>query len=577
MHLNQKLGRILLMMIVTIAVPKAFAQPQVRLGNALVRTEAIEKVIRGMVADAMKGSLNQNSLSLESEAFNEQLKIPAASPEFREILNILGIKNTLSLAVSPIHTRFTLPESALKIEIKNPSQNEFLIKAHWSLTQLVAQAQSVAIKVPAGFFPQAFSIRSAPVRISLSRNSPAVQFDATFSAQLSNHGTRIRLLNFRTNLEGSGHPNFVVRLGSLTANGRPLTLEIRSNGQVMTANEPSIRAQFQSIEPELAHVIRQKIGDAVEKQTRIQAQKIERQAPLHYSTHSDEWLEKLDLKPASRKLLAGIDFDFNFSFLQAVKSFGVYSAQIAARICFDGKYLADLGRVSPIGSRDLEVLHKDDEVSAIVYESMLQNFVHSREFQKRIRNFYYSGSTLSGVNLAPSGMKVYLDPEIDGLVGIINLEIDIKKTIKEGTPFGRRLKRKIGDVWELWFGSGQIVKIPIEVNFRIIGLIDVQGKKNLMITTELPFQKDGILASTGRCPPSVCPNNVSQMTQMVRPEFLQSIKEELELIIPAVINIPVGEPVNFQNFSAKLRNVRVTPNHGLLITGQIKNVPGESP
>ncbi|MBC7397271.1 MAG: hypothetical protein H7333_07485 [Bdellovibrionales bacterium] len=495
MKFKEKMIRLALILVsIGLYSASAHADHSVRVGNAVLKPGALEKIIRGVIVSTLGGDLSRDQLTLRIDRFEQSLVVASPKPALKEILDILGLKNRLAVTVAPIQAHFTLPESALKIQIKNTSENSFLINAQWSITQLRASTSTVSIKVPAGFFPQAFTINSSPIQIALAPRSRAVEFASTFSAELSEEGTKIRLLDFKTNLETANHPNFAITMGKLTVNGRPFTLEIQSNGQTLTASESHIRAQFQTLEKSLAGTIRINLADLVRKQTRIQAHAIESQAPFKYSANSSEWLEKLTMRDSVRTLLGGVNFDFLFTYLQAVKTVGAYSAQIAAKICLDGQCLSDYGDASPIGADDLALMQKNDDIGAIVYESMIQTLVHSDPFQKRISAFYASAGASPGVTLAPAGVKVYLDPHKNALVAVINLEIDIKKTFKEGTPFGRRLQRRIGDIWELWFGSGKVVKIPVEVDFIISGLVqDREGKPIIMLTTELPVQADGAI------------------------------------------------------------------------------------
>lgn len=556
----------------------ALGGPAVHIGNAIVRPETLEKIIRMTIAEAMNGELNENRLSLISETRAQQIIVPAAKPALKQILDLLGIKNHVAIEIAPIHAKFILPQDDLRIEIKNPSSNSFLIHARWSATQLNAHADRVSIKVPAGFFPQSFSINSSPVAISMTAHSAPVQFDTIFKADLSEAGTKLHLLKFNTNLEASAHPDFAITLGKLTVDGKPLTLEIQSNGQRITASEQAIRAEFQSFESGIAQTIRKQLVTLIEKQTFLQTKRLEAQDPSKYSANSDEWLAKLHAPENLKALLGGMDFEFLLSNLQSMKSVDAYSAQIAAKICFDGHCLADLGPVSPVSSVDLEVLQKQDDVGAVVYESMLQSIVHSPEFQTRIKNFYIASGTSPGVDLASSGARIYLDPALDGFIAVINLEIDIKKTIKESSPFGQRIKTRFGDLWEEWFGSGKFVRIPIEVAFRIIGIEkDLNGSPILMITTELPFRADGTLASSGRCPPTLCQSNVEQMTQLVKKGFLASLKHEIELLVPPVITIPIGTALQIKSFQVALQNIQITEHHGLLITAGVHRQSGRLP
>jgi len=80
------------------------------IGNTLLRNESIEAVVRGMIARSLNADLNGGNLEFETQAFEQKIELPDPKPGLREILDVLGIRDTLDLSVSPLRIKMVLPQ-----------------------------------------------------------------------------------------------------------------------------------------------------------------------------------------------------------------------------------------------------------------------------------------------------------------------------------------------------------------------------------------------------------------------------------------------------------------------------------
>ncbi len=542
------------------------------IGNTLIRSESIEAVVRGIIARSLNADLSGGKLEFETPAYEQKIELPDPKPGLKEILDILGIRDTLDLAVSPLQTQLVLPESSLKLNVAKLTANSFEVSASWPVSQLKATADTVSIKVPAGAFDRPFRIDSNGVTLGLSKRSVPIQLEMKLLFELNDMGSRIRVTSYRTNLNSKSHPNFYVSLGKLTLDKQPLRLQIVSNGQTLMADEPSIRSHFQQSEPQIVRTLRSRVTAAIEENVKAIAEKIESAPLIKFSLNSSDVIGPSDFSQNFKNLLSGIQMDFIFSYLQYIQESNLFSAQIAGRFCVDDTCLTDTSRISPIGMRDVNLMPPPDDAGVVLYESIVQDIVHSERFQERIRGYFNAENKTAGVRLSSSGLRLRFDPNSNAVSAIVNLDIDILKTIKANSSFGERLKLSLGDLIEYYFGSGKTVKVPLEIKFKITGIAeDASQQAQLGVAVQLPFTSDGGYIAPINCPPGWCLSNVSSMTNVVRKSFMNTLKQEFESMLPKTMVIPVNGPITVRDFSFKPKTVRITPNHGLLISGDLKD------
>jgi hypothetical protein len=444
------------------------------------------------------------------------------------------------------------------------------------VSELKVTAKTVSIKVPAGAFDRPFRIDSNGVTMGLSRRSTPIKLELRLLFELNDLGSRIRVIGYRTNLKDRSHPNFYVDLGRLTLDKQPLRLQVVSNGQSLIAEEPTIRAQFQQSEPQIVRTLRAKVSEAIEENVKTIAEKIESAPLIKFSLNSTDVIDPTDFNQNLKKLLSGIQMDFIFSYLQYIQESNLFSAQIAGRFCVDDTCLMNSSRTSAIGMKDVNLMSAQDDAGVVLYESILQDLVHSEKFQERIRRYFNSENKTAGVNLSSSGLRLRFDPNSNAVAAIVNLDIDILKTIKANSSFGERLKLSLGDLIEYYFGSGKTVKVPLEIKFKIKGIIeDAAQQSQLGISVSLPFTGDGSYIAPTNCPPGWCQSNVSSMTNVVRKSFMNTLRQEFEAMLPKAMVIPVNRAITVRDFAFKPKTIKITPNRGLLISGDLKDEGGK--
>jgi hypothetical protein len=559
----------------------AHAETLVSVGNAVIRPKAVEQIIRESIADALTAHISSSSMSFNLPAIDETIPLPETNGDLKSILDVLGLKDQIAMQISPIQADFTLPKAGLKIDIKNRGANSFAISAKWSLTALSAKANTLLIHVPAGVFGQAFDIASSPLQMGLKAGTQPIQLEIDLLADLNESGAKFKMQGFHTNLTDTNHPEFSLVLGQLTVNNAPLTLQITSNGQTLQADEPSIRAELQTMESAYIDSVRLKIIDELQSNVAALGQTLQKLAPLKFDFSSDDLIAaapaSLSAQPGVRELLGGLELSGLVSYLQSIPSANVYSSQVSAKICLDKVCVANSVPVTQISSQDLRAMQPNEDLGVVLYESFLQSVVNTQVFQKRFATYYNTTGTAAGAKLAQAGVKVYVDPNSNALIAILNLEIDISKTATSKSPFAQRIQADIGGLLESEFGAGKLIQVPIPISIQFGGIATDSTGTNLTIRTALPaFASPGTFAASSLCSISDCPNNVSKMTGTVRKSFLKDLETQVAASVPSEIKIPL-QPIILKTFEFNASNVTITPDHGLLITGNMKNTPGAKP
>ncbi len=543
---------------------------QIPVGNTLIRQDSIETVVRGIVARIINADVNGSTITFGADGMREVIPIEPKDDTFREVLRLLGIRDKLSYSISPLKIRFSLPEQGLTIQIKPTAADTFEVKARWQIDTLKVTADQFSIRVPKGLFDKSFQIESKPLKVGMKDKSPPFRFELSLLTMLKPEGTRIRIQSFTTNILSRNRPEFFLTLGPLTVEGKPLSLDIQSGETVLHAGESDIRRELQKLEPEVVSQLRARIAGAIEENLKLATQRAEEAPPVKYSVSTDDLLRTNPAGPSVRQLIGGITGDFVFSYLQYAKEANLFSTQISAKVCFDGYCVKPDGNSTSIGLPDLNVMGPKDGVGIVLYESFLREIVHTPLFQQRIARVYSMMGPSPGVNLSGKGVRVAFDPVRNSLVAVLNLEIDIKKTVRENTPFGERLRLGLGDLIERYFGSGKFVQIPVELDFHLIGIFpDNQGNPNILVTSSLPFDAKGNYVPPRTCPEAYCPSNVSQMTSFVKKSFMESVRKEFQRILQPSILIPIGRTLMVQDFEFHPKFVRITPNKGLLISADL--------
>ena len=547
--------------------------------NTLIRSGTMESVVRGMIARLLNAGSIGSTLQVETPPFEENIPIPETTGSLKEILEVLGLRGSLNLKIDPVKATLNLPADRLKVVVVKTAKETFQIDASWQVETLDAIAPRVSIQAPAGVFDRPLRIDSNRSGIGLTRNSPPIHVQLKMVLELSDFGTRFHLISAKTNLTSTkGRPEFDLKLGKLTVDGDPLRIEIDSNGTKLVAEEARIRKEFEQIEPAIMNGLRAEMVKNIEAAIRTVTNQLDAAPPVKIDLNSTELLQNAGLGQGYQDLLSDIKMEFLFTYLQAVKESDLFSAQIGARFFINGECLSGPNPSSPINTQDIALMAPEDHVGMVIYESLLQDVLHSTPFQARIRKLYESSGPSPGVAISPAGVRVRFLPAENAVSAILNLQIDIARTIKTNSSFGDRLKLTIGDWIEQEFGSGSSVKIPIEIKFKIEGVGTApDGRKSLELGVVMPFTASGTYLPPRNCPKGWCESNVNSMTSVVKSGFIESVRKEVEGLLPQKLTLPLGEKISVRDFTFTAGHVKVTPNHGLLLTGKLRDEGGRKP
>lgn len=544
-------------------------------GNAVVNTDSIQKIVKELIVQNLQKNYTAESkfggISIQTKASEHSLRIPAEKPLLKDILSTLGISNQLQVLIDPIQTSINFNPDSLKVKIEKTGTNLFKIRAHWEIQELQAESKALKIAVPKGVFDEAFVISSNPVQISLKQGSGPVTADLTMSAELTTDGSKISLESFETNLQDET-PRLQVKLGTLNINGAPLELEIQSNGQSITTSEPVIRAQFQNFEPQLMKNVQKQLGTLIQTQFTQLSEKLSKEEPFKISFNSNDVLSKYSFSNAAiSALFKNIDASFMFSYLQELPKQNLFSAQVSSQVCVGQKCLSNFWGTSAITVEDISELQNSDG-GVILYESWVQNVINSAAFQKRIASFYQKSLKTPGISLGKEGAKVHFNPKNNSITAVVNLKIDIKSTgnpsnaLTSWSGLKDYTKKQLADLWENIAGSGQYVRLPVEIAGKIKGVqLDSQNRRVLVIKPEILINNDGTITNTFGYE-----SNVENMSGATRRAVLASVKKEFGKSLPSKIEIPLDDAIQLAGIKFSVNQVFITPNKGLLISGCIK-------
>jgi hypothetical protein len=542
-------------------------------GNALINPLSIQKIVKTMIVQNLQKSYSVASkadgITIRTEITDQLLKIPQ-KPLLQEIMSTLGIANHVQVQIDPIETSLNFGPESFSLKIDKVGNNLFTIHALWEVNELNAESKSLRVLVPQGMFDTAFVIESSPLKIGLKQGLGPIYAKLSLSAHLTNDGTKITLDHFETNLDDQT-ARLQVKLGKLTVNGKPLELEIMSNGQSIATDEPTIRAQFQSFGPELMKTAQKELALVIQQRFTDLSLELNNQDPLKITINSSDLLKKYSLKnPALEKLFNDIKTDFVFSYIQELPKQYLFTTQIASKVCIGTQCLPKLWGDSNITTEDTAPM-AGKGVGVILYESWVQNVINSAAFQKKVRTYYQTTLQSPGVYLGSNGIKLHFNPTKNAVIAVLNLKIDIKATadassaLSSWSNFKKFSKKQMADLWENIAGSGQYVYLPVEITIKIKGIQkNAAGKRVLALQTEIPLHTNGTITNSYGYP-----SNIQDMNATIRREVLASVKSEIGKSLPKVLELDLDQPMSIEGIKFNIDQVLISKNKGLLVSGEI--------
>ncbi len=543
-------------------------------GNAIISASALQRVAKQVIVTQLQKNIDANNslhgITINSNSTEHSLTIPE-SPMLNDILSALGIKNNVQVALSPIETSIDFSPQSLKLKIIKKEEKTFKILVHWEIAQLRARAHALKIKVPKGAFDQEFTISSSPIKIALNPTSGPLTADFSFIVQVTDQGNKFGLGGFKTNLDAQSN-KLQLKLGKLSVNGEPLELEVITNGKSIKTDELTVRKEFQRFEPQLMKIIEGKLSEKIHSEFKALSGKLDTLEPLKVSFNTSEILEGYTLNTdVVRTVLKNITGDFMLSSFQEIPNQNLFSTQIASNICIGNSCLVSSVNSNRITSIDTAMMGTD-EAGMILYESWLKNIINSDEFQSRVHSYYHQSIRSPGVEINSNGVKIHFNPLKNSIAAVLNLRIDIKATVSAKHAYDSWgswvdfMKKQAADIWENMAGSGEYVYIPVEINFIIKPVsLNQNGKRQLQIVTEFPFQSNGSITNTFGYY-----TNLSSMNATIRDELLQSVKSEISSSIPKTMSVSLEKPIDLNGTSFYVNRVLITKNKGLLVSGDVE-------
>jgi len=542
-------------------------------GNAILTAKTIQKITKQVIIKSLQKTIDArngtNGLKIETEASQHSLQIPE-SALLKEILRNLGIQNELSIEIDPIQTSINFGPESFQIDVIKKDNNLFKIHAHWEIKEIKSESSSLKIRVPKGIFDRPFTITSSPVKIAMIANKGPISAELNLTAKLTDEGSTFELNSFSTNLDDH-RSRLQMQLGLLTTAGRPLELEIITNGKTIKTDERTIRSELKKFESQITTIVQKKLAKIIRQEFAIISQKLEKEEPFKIPFDTNEILNRYSYKSdVADSLLRNISGDFLFSYIQELPKQNLFSTQASTHLCIDSTCLSNTAKTTDITTEDLTALGSDDG-GIILYESWLQNIINAAPFQKRIRKYYKTSINIPGIDLGKLGIRIHFNPKRNSIAAVINLKIDIKETsdaskaMDSWAAFLSYGKKQVADWWEQLAGSGAYVIVPVELNFILKqASIDKTGKHFIEVVTEYPFSKKGTITNTYQYP-----SNVHEMNSGIRTELLNAIQAQIKNAIPRSIHISTGEPIRFNGLEFFINQAKITKNKGLLISGSI--------
>jgi len=543
-------------------------------GNAIISPAALQRVVKQVVVQNLQKNIDaSNSLhgiSINSDSSEHSITIPE-SPMLNQILDTLGIKNNVTISVSPIETSINFGPESLKIKIIKKDTNLFKLVAHWEISQLKARCHALKIHVPKGAFDRAFTITSSPIKIGLKPKSGPLTADLSILVKITDEGSKFTIGAFKTNLDDNSN-KLQLQLGKLSVNGSPLELEIISNGKSIKTDELTVRKEFQRFEPQLMKIIEKKLSETIHSEFESLSDKLAAIEPVKVAFKTSDILDSYSLNnDVVRTVLRDISGEFMLNSFQDLPNQNLYSTRIASNICVGQSCLINMVNPSAISTVDTASMGTD-EAGMILYESWLQNIINSDEFQSRVHSYYHQSIKSPGVEINSNGVKVHFNPSMNSIAAVLNLRIDIKATVDSSKAFNSWgnffdfVKKQGADVWENIAGSGEYVYVPVEINFVIAQTTTFnQGKPQLKVIPKFPFHSDGTVTNNFRYY-----SNLSSMNATIRKELMKCVESEITKSIPKEMIIELSKPINLGGNNFYINRVLVTKNKGLLVSGDIE-------
>jgi hypothetical protein len=564
-------------------------------GNVLASPEAIAKLARAKLIEQFKGVSNGTDVTLNLGSRNADLKFPDTNADLLALAKVLGVDGTFKLDVQDLKVKLQLPLDNLKFGVRAVSTNHFKIQAKWLTPKVSLLSSGANISVPIGLFPKPFLVKMSGFQVSVKRKSlqfqtPSIAIHAILDMEVTKEGVKTTVESIETNLEEFDPKDFTFKLGAFTVDQKPIHFEMETNQTILQITNQSIQTTLEKNKTSLVKALQKLIKKSLIDVTETLSHQMRQNPPLQYTiqltgknlqnqnppiaTSSGYGFNpkpaKLDIQP----LIEGITIQAIPTYLQSLKKSRLLSLQISTINSIHDQPLKTTVPNIVVDDSDIRKVDSGSDIAFLFQESWLQNWIHSDTIQDRLVKWLKPQIKSKGILLAKNPIRIHFNPKTNSIALVVNFKIDLYKTIKEDAGLAERIRLSLGDWLERNFGAGDYIQLPVEINLRykdtskksqILADSTFKSINELNFTPELPFQEDAIL-NTYRYP-----SNLNEMTPIVRKGLIETLKNELEAIVPANVAIPIGTLNIAEGMAIKIKQLVITPNHSLLMSTQLQS------
>lgn len=543
---------------------------QNQVGNIILSQTGIATVVRSALVKAFSGNQQGNEVTLDLGVRNFTVPKPQFTGVLDEVIDLLGLNQSLTLRLNQVLVKMNFPVQDLQFRSTLIKANQFRVEAFWQTSSFKLIAKNNSLTVPSGLFPTPFNIDLNQVSLGIVGKTP-LQLKITGILDVTPQGAQLRVEKVSSNLDGTpSSAQLDFNIGELSVDQKPFNLSIETPHYKFQADTRSLQDTLYKNKTQLLNYIYQEIIGALvdmPKTLNVLLKDALQQKPLFTEVSIDQ------LKPEQgsdlEKLAHGLSLQFYPTFLQSpIKTSGQLprvSIQFGSKALVGGKALPISFSAQPFAASDLNAIQPNSDFSILVHEAWVKNIVQSNTFQSRLKTWYAENSKNQGAQISQHGIGVHFNYDKNAIIVVLNLAIDIKKANKPDDGFWKKLKRKIGDVIEKYYGTGELVYVPLEITVQPTGWVDLgQGQYELVLKTQLPtLQNAAEVQNTYHYP-----TNIDKMTKVVQKEFMNSLREDVRESVPPTIRVPVKKIDLFHLVGLEPQSVSFTPNQGLLINLQ---------
>lgn len=507
------------------------ANRPVEFGQVGIRTEQISEYLVRAVKDSLKVSPALETIPLQIPEISQELILPANKAM---TLQALGAKDKIVFSAKDTLAQFPLNANDVTVKFSQKG-NTITFKGQLTLRSLDISLPTAKILIPQGLFNSALILEARDNRITTSPNSIPLVFEVEGTALFAKGMVTPELTLFNSNIANS-RVKIAAQFGKLYANGKELEITIGSsnarNGSI-TIDEESIRKELQNLATQLIPSIQRNISITLSEQVFEKAKSLK--PTLLTFDVSDQDIAKMADRPEIQQLTKGLGLKITPNQISVSNDSNLVTSNIQTQISWNGIPVQASLMNSP-STLSVSSIKGSNLVNVLIRENGYQEIINNPDLQKRIAALIQKNMKKPGVKVGAAGLKFHAVPGEAAVAIVLNLEIDIGHTLKSSNSWSKKARRRLGNWIETHFGSGEFVKVPIEMWVTVDSLTYPAGSDQgfIKLKVDYPFRKPTFRNTFHY------PSNLSDMVGFVRSDFFVSLEEDIREDIPEVIvaNIP---------------------------------------